>query len=141
MGTSDPGKFISFINNKCPKCRTGDMFGNSTFSLKKEILHKQCGHCDFKFEREPAYFHASMYVSYALNVAIIVAGSVATAVLTGSEDPWLYISVTIGLLVLLYPVVLRYSKTLLIYYMGGEYARYDSKKRIDGKKEKLTEII
>lgn len=141
MGTSDPGKFISFINSKCPKCRTGDMFGNSTYSLQKEILHKNCPHCGFRFERNLGYFEAAMYISYAYNVAVITSGSIATGILTGSDDPMLYIYVIFTLIFLFYPINLRYSKTSLLYLLGGEYARYAPSRRIKGKKAEFTEII
>ena len=37
-------------------------------------MHKRCGHCTYKFEKEPGFFFGAMYVSYALGIveAILV---------------------------------------------------------------------
>jgi hypothetical protein len=29
-------------------------------------MHKNCSHCDLKYEKEPSFFYGAMYVSYAL---------------------------------------------------------------------------
>ena len=54
--------------NKCPRCHKGDVFTEKNpFNLNKMFsMHKHCGHCDLKYEKEPSFFYGAMYVSYAL---------------------------------------------------------------------------
>lgn len=36
-------------------------------------MHSHCSHCGYRFEKEPGYFIGSLYVSYALAVAEMLA--------------------------------------------------------------------
>jgi uncharacterized protein (DUF983 family) len=56
---------------RCPLCGKGKLFASFV------RMYERCGHCDFKFEREPGYFLGSTYINYgwtsaALTVAYIV---------------------------------------------------------------------
>jgi hypothetical protein len=94
------------------------MFSGPLYSLSGKI-NETCSHCGFKFEIEPGYFYAAMYVSYALNVAEAVTLGVATYVLTGNSDsPWLYLSVILLGSVILAPVNFRYSRIFLLYWLS-----------------------
>jgi hypothetical protein len=53
-----------------------------------------------------------MYVSYALTVALWVAVAVAFFVLSKSIDPWLFMIVGIGLLLILLPGIYRLSRVI-----------------------------
>ena len=105
------------INAKCPKCRRGDMFANSTYSLSSQKMNETCPHCGFKFEIEPGYFYVAMFVSYAFNVAQMVTLAVALYVLTGSRNPWVYVSVLLGSAVVLSPFNFRYSRVVLLNWL------------------------
>ena len=92
-------KSFAIIHAKCPKCRRGDLFSTSMYGLKVQKMNDHCPHCGLRFEIEPGYFYAAMYVSYALNVAEMVSLGVATYVLSGRIDFdnfWLYITTVIG---------------------------------------------
>ncbi len=105
------------INAKCPKCRRGDMFANSTYSLSSQKMNETCPHCGFKFEIEPGYFYVAMFVSYAFNVAQMVTLAVALYVLTGSRNPWVYVGVLLGSAVILSPFNFRYSRVVLLNWL------------------------
>lgn len=77
----------------------------------------QCKHCGFVYEKEPGYFYAAMYVGYAFVVAELVTSGVAIGVLTGSQNPWLYVIVMLSLVTLLSPFNYRYSRMLLLYFL------------------------
>ncbi|GAA4167473.1 hypothetical protein GCM10022218_00850 [Sphingobacterium ginsenosidimutans] len=80
-------------------------------------MNDVCPHCGVKYEVEPGYFYAAMYVSYALSVAEIVSVSVAIAILTGSESPWLYL---VGLAVTIFvfaPFNFRYARLILLHFL------------------------
>jgi uncharacterized protein (DUF983 family) len=110
-------RLYSIINNKCPKCHEGDFFitGNA-YDLKHFTkMHNQCPVCSESFEPEPGYYFGAMYVSYAINVAIMVSVWVATEVLfkDGVGVWWLVLlSIIIGLA--LTPITFRVARLMWI---------------------------
>ncbi|RCH54133.1 DUF983 domain-containing protein [Mucilaginibacter hurinus] len=110
-------QFKAFVQAKCPRCRRGDMFANGMYSLSGQNMYKKCPHCDMTYEREPGYFYVAMFVSYAMNVAEMVTFAVLTHMITGSMDPWLYIGVLFGSIIILSPFNFRYSRVMLLYWL------------------------
>ncbi|MBE7177603.1 MAG: DUF983 domain-containing protein [Mucilaginibacter polytrichastri] len=122
-----PSQFKAAVHARCPRCQTGPMFSTPMYSLSGQKMHKNCPHCGLTFEREPGYFYVAMFVSYAMNVAQMVTLAVATYILTGSESPWLYIGILLGVAVLLSPFNFRYSRIVLLYWLTPGL-RFDSSK-------------
>ena len=58
------------LRQRCPRCRTGNIFPYSVFRGFPR-MHERCPACGLKFEREPGYFLGAMYVSYGLGIGII----------------------------------------------------------------------
>ncbi|QQL48715.1 DUF983 domain-containing protein [Mucilaginibacter ginkgonis] len=115
---SQTPKLKAMLQAKCPRCRRGDMFTGATYSFKGR-MNELCPRCGMKFEIEPGYFYAAMYVSYALNVAESVTLGVATYVLTGNTtSPWLYLATILGGCFLLSPFNYRYSRIILLYWLS-----------------------
>jgi uncharacterized protein (DUF983 family) len=118
---SKTSKIEAVINAKCPKCRRGKMFSAPMYSFRSQKANEYCPHCGMRFEIEPGYFYAAMYVSYALSVAEMIAIAIGTYVITGRmeyEDLWLYIVTIIGGTILLSPFNFRYSRVLLLHYLS-----------------------
>ncbi|HEX5002883.1 MAG TPA: DUF983 domain-containing protein [Bacteroidia bacterium] len=86
-------KLYSILNNKCPRCQEGSFFiYENAYNLKTFTkMHKSCPVCGQNYEPEPGYYYGAMYVSYALNVAILVAVWVATAVLFEDMGSWWFV--------------------------------------------------
>src|SRR6201999_1064915 len=112
-----PSELKAALHAKCPKCRKGNMFANSTYSLRGQKSFTNCPYCNFQFEIEPGYFYVAMFVSYGLNIAQMVTLAVGTYMLTGSESPWLYIGILLGTAFLLSPFNYRYSRVILLYWL------------------------
>ncbi|GAB2704818.1 hypothetical protein GCM10027037_32980 [Mucilaginibacter koreensis] len=112
-----PHELKSALHAKCPKCRTGNMFANGLYSFSGQKMHEACPHCGFHFEIEPGYFYVAMFVSYALNVALLVTLGVGTYLLTQSENPWVYIPILFSAAFVLSPVNFRYSRVILLYWL------------------------
>jgi len=75
-------KAFSILNNKCPRCSMGDFFFSHPYHFKYfGKKHHNCSHCDLKFEREPGFFFGSMFVSYAISVALFVAWWITKSIL------------------------------------------------------------
>ncbi|HLT88200.1 MAG TPA: DUF983 domain-containing protein [Sphingobacterium sp.] len=115
MATS---RFTAMVQSKCPKCRVGKVFEGPVYGFKKQKMHEHCPHCGLRFEVEPGYFYAAMYVSYAFSVAEVVTLGLATAMLTKSESPWVYVSVLFAVILIFAPFNLRYSRLVLLHYLS-----------------------
>lgn len=98
MNTEQPyvrSEFKAALHGKCPKCRTGNMFATNPLKFIGQKMNDRCPHCDFQFEIEPGYFYVAMFVSYGMNVAIMVTFAMTTYVLTHSWNPWAYLAATL----------------------------------------------
>ncbi|QEM03755.1 DUF983 domain-containing protein [Mucilaginibacter rubeus] len=105
------------IHAKCPRCRRGKMFANAMYGFHGQQMLKQCDHCKLTYEIEPGYFYVAMFVSYGMNVAVLITLSVALSVLTGSTNPWLYVIVLLTASLILSPFNFRYSRVILLYWL------------------------
>jgi len=110
-------KLYSIIKNKCPKCNEGDFFisGNS-YDLKKfSKMNNRCPVCSESFEPEPGYYFGAMYVSYAINVAVMVAVWIAAHLLfNGQLGIWWLVLISIVIGLILTPVTFRISRLVWI---------------------------
>jgi uncharacterized protein (DUF983 family) len=122
--------FNAALHAKCPKCRRGNMFANSMYGFSGQKMYDKCPYCDFIFEIEPGYFYVAMFVSYALNVAEMVSLAVGTFILTGSNSPWLYVCILLGVAFILSPFNFRYSRVLLLYWLTPG-VHFDPKRALD----------
>jgi uncharacterized protein (DUF983 family) len=107
----------AFIKAKCPRCRRGDIYSTPTYSFGGQKMHERCSHCGLHYEREPGYWYVAMFVSYAFNVAEMVTFAVGLHILTGSNSPWVYVAVLMGVIFLLSPFNYRYSRVALLYWL------------------------
>ena len=81
-------------------------------------MNKACPHCGVRLEPEPGFYQGAMYVGYAFTIAFLVLISGILYVL-GNPSEWVYIAVTIGVMVVLAPLNYRYSRILYLYLFGG----------------------
>jgi len=96
------------------------MFTNNAFHPKfGRRANITCPVCNLRFEREPGFFEGAMYFNYALNVATMVTGGVATYVLLNDPNEYVYFGITAGLVVALVSVTSRLSKSLMLHLIGG----------------------
>lgn len=110
-------EFKAALHGKCPKCRTGNMFATNPLSFFGQKMNDHCPHCGFRFEIEPGYFYVAMFVSYGMNVAIMVTFAMATYILTHSWNPWVYLAVTLIPAFLLWPFTFQYSRIILLFWL------------------------
>lgn len=125
-----PHWIIPIVKQKCPACHKGDFFKHSHGYRFKEIgdTHDNCPVCGQRFQLEPGFYFGAAYVSYALNVALMVSCSVAVYVLIEETEPEHYIAAIIGMTLLLFPGIFRMSRiiwaTMFIPY-GGEEKQFE----------------
>ncbi|QEK52986.1 DUF983 domain-containing protein [Pedobacter aquae] len=122
----------AFVLAKCPRCRRGDMFQNSMYGFSSQKMHEHCPHCGMRYEIEPGYFYAAMYVGYAINVALAVGIGLLTYLITQEDkSPWIYIITILTASFLLAPLNFRYSRVILLYWLSPKIkyvAHYDEDK-------------
>jgi len=105
-------------SGRCPQCREGKMFKYSAFHPRFAEMNSECPHCGVRLTPEPGFYIGAMYISYAFNVAILVAVGVSMYLLTTAPD-WVYIVSIIAASFLFIPFSFRYSRILFLYAFGG----------------------
>lgn len=126
MSKPHMSKFMALAASKCPKCRVGEMFVGSPYGFKRQRMNDVCPHCGLRFEIEPGYFYAAMYVSYGMSVAEVVTIGLLTYQFTRSESPWVYLAVLVGTILVFAPFNFRYSRLILLHYLTPRI-KYDPK--------------
>lgn len=102
------------------------MYTGSAYSIRNNKERILCPHCGFRFQIEPGYFYAAMYVSYAMSVVEILTFVYITYQITKSESIGVYIGVVLVTILLLAPFNYRYSRLLLLHYLTPK-VKYDPK--------------
>ncbi len=118
-------KIKAVTEARCPKCRRGKIFNGKIYTLSSQKMNEVCPHCGFRFEIEPGYFYAAMYVSYAINVAIGVSVGIATFIFTRKEEPLIYIFTILISCFLVSPFNYRFSRIVLLHYLSPKI-KYDA---------------
>ena len=109
------GYLYSVLNNKCPRCRKGNIFYSRNAYKFGEFtrMNENCPVCGQPTEIEVGFYYGTGYVSYALTVAFSVATFIAWWVLIGfSLDDtrffW-WMGTNAVLMVLMQPLFMRLS--------------------------------
>lgn len=123
------GLITAICTGKCPRCRSGKLFRNRLLHVRFAEMNKQCPVCGISFMPEPGFYIGAMYISYAFNVALMIAVGVGLYALTDQAPDWVYIISIIGSSILLIPFSFRYSRILFLYAFGGDAYRHRDAKR------------
>ncbi|MGY3052379.1 uncharacterized protein (DUF983 family) [Pedobacter sp. UYEF25] len=113
-------KFKAVFQQKCPRCRKGDIFKGHAYDFKNQKTNINCSWCNLRFEREPGFFYVAMFVSYAISVAEIITIGVCLYVfgLPLLYENFLYYWGIIVLGVLfLSPINYRVSRVMLLHWL------------------------
>jgi uncharacterized protein (DUF983 family) len=104
-------KNILFL--KCPKCGKGDFLVGHPYNLSHfNNVKESCNHCNQKFRLEPSFYYGSMYVSYAIGVAIAVATFFLSLVLSFTESIFSKFMLISFVQIILMPYIGAVSKTI-----------------------------
>lgn len=104
---------------KCPRCGEGDIFVYPVSKITKfSEMNAHCSKCGAPFEPEPGFYYGSLFISYAFNVAIMVAVWLILY-LTIQPPDWVYGAFLVGFSILSIPFSFRYSRILFLYWFGG----------------------
>ncbi|WP_083321095.1 DUF983 domain-containing protein [Hymenobacter glacialis] len=116
---------LALLALRCPRCHEGKLFSHSALNITKFAqMPAQCPVCGQSFEPEPGFYFGSMYITFGFNVATMFAVGIPLYFLFGDPDTWVYVVTVTIVSLLLMPLVLRYSRAIMLYLFGG--ARYDA---------------
>ncbi|MEY3351296.1 MAG: hypothetical protein RIQ50_1407 [Bacteroidota bacterium] len=117
----------SVLNNKCPRCRQGNLFFSRNAYKPGEFtkMNEQCPVCGQPTEIEVGFYYGTGYVSYALTVAFSVSTFVAWYVLIGmSLDDnrffW-WMGTNAVLMIVMQPLFMRLSRSIWLSW----FVKYD----------------
>ena len=108
---------FSILALKCPRCRKGDFLEGHPYQLAHfNKVKSACPKCQLKYSIEPSFYTGSMYVSYALGVAIAVAVYVSSFLLNLQLSLLQhFISIVVALIVLM-PYLGAVSKSIWAHF-------------------------
>jgi uncharacterized protein (DUF983 family) len=98
----------AILAQRCPRCLRGRVFGGLV------RMNTACPSCELSFEREQGYFLGAMYFSYGLGLLAI--GAPVTWLIVERAPRWVVVGVAAGLLLLLAPLLFRYSRVLWLHF-------------------------
>ena len=120
---------LALLGLRCPRCHQGKLFTHSALNITQFAqMPAQCPVCGQTYEPEPGFYFGSMYITFAFNVATTLVLGMLTYYLMGNPDTWVYVAIITGATVLFTPVILRYSRALMLYLFGGAQYNPDWKR-------------
>jgi uncharacterized protein (DUF983 family) len=117
---ADRSFFTAMMLGKCPRCRQGEMFIYPATNISRfNAMNAECPHCGIRLQPEPGFYQGAMYVGYGFTLAVLIIVSLILYYFAGHPSEWVYIGVTIAVMILLIPLNYRYSRVLFLYMFGG----------------------
>ena len=105
----------SIVSQRCPSCRTEKLFSEPTCSKGFHKMHNRCPNCQQEFEPEPGFYTGAMYVSYALQVALIGIVAMIFKIFHVNTSIGLYLGSISVISLLLFVVIYRLSRSIWIH--------------------------
>jgi hypothetical protein len=121
------GYLSSLFQNKCPRCRKGELFvTQNPYDLKNNLkMHERCAVCGQRTEIEVGFYYGTGYVSYGLSVVFSILTIAAWWIFIGfsvDDDRIFYwLAINAVLLIVLQPFFMRLSRSLWL----GIFVKYD----------------
>lgn len=125
------------FNNKCPRCREGDLFqSKSSYDLKNITkMHSTCPVCGQPTEIEVGFYYGTSFLSYAITVLISAITFVAWWLLLGfslnDNSIFYWLGVNAFILIIIQPPLMRISRTLWLSWFVKYDADWKNKKAQD----------
>ncbi len=117
---AENSKLLSIVKGKCPRCRTGDMYIYPFYRVDKfTAMHKNCPHCNLRYDIEPGFFIGAMYISYVFSVAILLTTFFFVYNFLGDPELWVYLIAVATVIMIFLPFMFRASRVIYLYLFGG----------------------
>ncbi len=108
--------FKAMWNNKCPRCREGDLYKKPMELSKPLDMYKKCENCKLDFEPEPGFYFGAFMISYVITAFMLLIPAL-TLVFYFEWSANQAMAFTIFLAALTYLKVLRGSRALYLHLM------------------------
>jgi len=109
--------FRALWNNKCPRCRKGDMYKKPLELSSPLDMNKKCGNCEFDFEPEPGFYFGAFIISYGITAWMLLLPALTLVFYFGWSANQA-MAFTIFFAVVSYIKVLRGSRALYLHLMA-----------------------
>ncbi len=119
MTMTKRSKLAAMSQMRCPRCREGAMFKHPLLGLKFNKIHENCPVCGATFTPEPGFYYGAMYFSYAINTLMVLSLFVVVLAVFKPRELWVYLATVITPVLLLFPIVFRFSRVLMLHLFGG----------------------
>jgi uncharacterized protein (DUF983 family) len=108
-GSGRSRRLAAIVRQRCPRCFEGPVFTGWV------TMARTCPVCGWRYEREPGYFVAAMYISYMIAVPLLA--GIVLAVQSAAPSLSVGWTVVAGLppFLLLVPLIFRYSRILWMH--------------------------
>ena len=119
--TSSISKGQAILSQKCPKCRKGNMFLHPFLKKPHKFnqMYDSCPNCGQTYYPEPGFYFGAAYISYAVNVAIIVTLFIAMNILIEKPTLTQLLTGTIVPAILMVPINFRFARVVFLHLFGG----------------------
>lgn len=94
------------------------MYSSGFYSRGSMEMNDNCTSCGFQFEIQPGFFWGAMFFNYAFVVALFTIQTLALKWLGLMDTYWLYVVSPVSVVILL-PVIIRFSRILFLHLFGG----------------------
>jgi uncharacterized protein (DUF983 family) len=110
---------LALLDLRCPRCHEGKLFATSALSTRFAEMPEHCPVCGLAYEPEPGFYWGAMFVSYGFSVASFFLGGLIAYYVFHDPSTWVYILLVTGIVLVTTPLVLRYSRAIMLYLFGG----------------------
>ena len=100
-------RLAALLKQRCPHCLQGRVF------ISTWKMNETCPYCGIKFEREDGYFMMSVFIGYVIGAFIALPICLALYFLD-APFAWYFIF-TIGIFLLLIPLIFRYARLIWMH--------------------------
>jgi len=113
-------KFYSIIYCKCPRCQSANLFTNPDHYALVDIfkMPKVCPNCGQDFQIEPGFYLGAMWVSYPIVILLDIL-FLAIGLNIFKLNFWYSFILGASILLLLTPLIIRFSRALFINIFVG----------------------
>lgn len=106
-------KLYSILNLKCPQCHEGRFLEHKVYDFSAFTkVRKNCPNCGLNYHVEPSFYYGSMYVAYALGVALMVAVIVLNSLFFQPFSFRLTFGMIVGAVILFAPLMNALAKII-----------------------------
>ena len=117
-----PNIILSVLQNKCPRCRRGDLYKfKGAFRIKKLMtMNERCTVCGQPLDMEPGFYYGTNMTSYVIALLVSILSFVLWILIIGvslqdSRFFW-WIGFNALLLLVLQPPIMRLSRTVWLSF-------------------------